>query len=331
MKFQNQLAFEKYVASMRSLESIFMIVTSEDKERKDCVFRIKEKLSQKGQTFEVHIVHCGREPVSKLFESFDALSLFSPVKFIELHDAHLLSERDLMILKERLKSLDSKVLVAFLTKKAIPLPKELSSKTVILDLLAEKPWDHKKRIINLLVEYVRKAGKTISQEALEELVELVGIDYARLLQSVESLICFSADRRDIGINDLKSLSIARKKQKTWELAEYLTWGEGDVVDTPDVNDTELNALFMQVRYRLGVGIKIKEGICPEDISPSLYQKYRKLSELFSKEYFQKAFLEVYEIENLSRSGQFATSFLFDMLYVKLHQLRELYCLTTKQG
>lgn len=73
MKFQNQLAFEKYVASMRSLESIFMIVTSEDKERKDCVFRIKEKLSQKGQTFEVHIVHCGREPVSKLFESFDAL------------------------------------------------------------------------------------------------------------------------------------------------------------------------------------------------------------------------------------------------------------------
>ncbi|MDN3504164.1 MAG: hypothetical protein P0S95_01150 [Rhabdochlamydiaceae bacterium] len=329
MKFLNQVAFEKHLFSLRSTETLFLVLAAEERELKDLSFKVKESLVTKGQAFDVQVFTCGKDSIASILEAYNSMSLFSKNKVIELCDVHVLNANEWKIVKEKFTTHQEGVFTILLAKKRVKLPDEAQKRAVELDLLSEKPWDHKKRLMGLLFEYVKKANKTITYEAIEQLVELVGVDYGKLLQQLESLICFTGARTSIDIKDLSYLNIARKKQKTWQLAEYLTWGEGGMGAVSDMNDSDFYSLLSQVRFRLNVGVKIKEGIHPDEIAPSLLQKYLRYSERLSKDYFLKAFLEVYDIERLSRRGQFSTSLLFDMLFVKLSDLRkDIPCMAT---
>ena len=329
MKFLNQAAFEKHLSSVRSTETLFLMFAAEERELKDLSFRVKESLIAKGQSFDVQVFVCNKDVVPSVLEAYNSMSLFSQNKVIELHDVHMLSPSDWKLVCEKLNQNQKGIITILLSKKRLKLPAEAQKRGAELDLLSEKPWDHKKRLMGLLFEYVKKSGKTISYDALEQLVELVGIDYGKLLQQLESLICFTGSRASIESKDLSYLTIARKKQKTWQLAEYLTWGEGGFGSIQEMTDSEFYSLLTQIRFRLNVGIKIKEGIHPDEIAPGLLQKYLRYSERLSKDYFLKAFLEVYDIERLSRRGQFSISLLFDMLFVKLSDLRkEIPCMST---
>ena len=329
MKFQNQKIFETHLQSLRTDSALFVLLVNEERERRDIAFRIKESIVG-SKRFEVQSFTCGQDNPNEIFSAFHSLSLFSQLQVVEVNEAQLLNDHDLKALYGHLKVLPNEMIVIISSSKALPKMNMLPKDAHVLDLTHEKPWDHKKRVMALLFDYVKKAGKTIAYDAVEQLIDLVGIDYGKLMQQMEILICYVGDKKGIALEDLHSLSIAKKKQKTWQLAEYITWGEGADISHEGITDSDFISLINQIRFRLNVGIKIKEGIHPDDIAPSLLQKYLTYCAPLTKDYFKRALIELYDIERFSRSHQFSTSLLFDMLYMKLYDLREAQCPSPSQ-
>ena len=316
IKFENQKAFEQHLISSNLKESEFLIIINDEKELRDLADRIQGLVCQKHPGCETKVWDCSKDSIEAIVSSFDARSLFSNIEVAQIHHVEELSRKNLEALSGALSRKGDDLFVILTTSKSVSID------CVVLDLSSEKPWDHKKRVMALLFEYVRKADKTIAYDALEKLIEAVGLDLGQLMQHMELLICYAGGRKDINSDDLKVLGVTRKKHKTWQLADYLTFGEGVAPITEEMADSDFYSLLVQIRSRIALGIKIKEGGRPVELSDSLLTKYSTWCQRLPKRYFIEAFDEIYNVERLSKSSQFSTALLFDTIYVKLKNRRE---------
>ncbi|MCF7806292.1 MAG: hypothetical protein K9M13_01340, partial [Simkaniaceae bacterium] len=182
IKFENQRAFEKHLHSLRSVETVFVVLAQDDKERQDLAFKIKSVVLEKAPHFGVSCFTCIRDSIATILEAYQSMSLFANHQIIEICDIHLLPDRDFTLLKNQIQKSCHDTVTLLLGKKNIPSLKGMSNEVILLDLLNEKPWDHKKRVAQLLVEYIKKTDKNIEPQALDQLIEFIGIDYAALLQ-----------------------------------------------------------------------------------------------------------------------------------------------------
>jgi DNA polymerase III delta subunit len=71
------------------------------------------------------------------------------------------------------------------------------------------------------VSRIREAGKELSEDAAAFLVRWVGMDFARVKEELAKLISFSADRREIGEEEIRTVCIAGGAVDPFRLAEKL--------------------------------------------------------------------------------------------------------------
>ncbi|HSL91236.1 MAG TPA: hypothetical protein VK863_01185 [Candidatus Limnocylindrales bacterium] len=71
------------------------------------------------------------------------------------------------------------------------------------------------------VARIREAGKELSEDAAVFLVRWVGMDFARVKEELAKLLSFSADRREIGEEEIRTVCIAGGTVDPFRLAETL--------------------------------------------------------------------------------------------------------------
>ncbi len=198
-----------------------------------------------------------------------------------------------------------------------PLYDKLKKQAVWLDLTREKPWEKQQRLMLFVDEVMQSNNKQVGRDVLQRLVEGCGDNTAYLMQEVEKLVLYTADRRKVLVQDVEEVCQSVKLQKGWEVAAAVSFGWE--VPAIEVDVDRLFALLGQVRYFLNIGHAIcaaYEENLPLPSYPSIPQntfaKYQKSAVCFGSVYFQAALCELTKMDFHARTLRLSP----DLLWIR---------------
>jgi DNA polymerase III delta subunit len=197
---------------------------------------------------------------------------------------------------------------------------------IVLDSLAEKPWDKEKRLADTLAQRAKNAGKNLLPDVLPLLFERLGMDPALLVSEMDKLICYSGDQLNIAKEDVLAISPASRTSTLWHIAEEVIW-EGAVF--PELDPNAFHALIPALRNQLHLGLTLASLIeqkYPSDqwnqflpkLWPKTLEKRSSQAARIGSLFFEKGLAKLLHIELLSRTSSTHTRALLDLFQAKLH-------------
>lgn len=135
----------------------------------------------------------------------------------------------------------------------------MKSDIILLDLLQEKPWEKKRRLIGEIIKLATRHKRRIEPAAVELLVESLGLDLARLKSELEKLVVFTEGSQVIETCDVRKMTLPTKEKSYWHLARDLIAGE--LIDHSRIKDLSDWLIFAgQVRTQLMAMAQIAESL-----------------------------------------------------------------------
>lgn len=205
-----------------------------------------------------------------------------------------------------------------------PLAEIAEQEGVVLDLLGEKPWEREKRIQQQLGALVKNSGKTISSEALSELMDRHDVDPGLLAREIEKVMSYVGERNHISLADVTAICSSNKAFAIWQTAEQIVWEKGGIP-----NEEFFHPLLPAIRAQLQLGLKIASLIAcnasREEWSEALPKVYPKTLEKRTADvqrlgarYFIRGLEALFEVELSSRTGSSRYGALLDLFRCKLY-------------
>ena len=185
-----------------------------------------------------------------------------------------------------------------------------------LDLSKEKPWDKKKRLIAYLRQKAERNGFSLDERAAEELFLRRGENVHLLENSLETLMCY-AEKSAITIKDVEAVIADGQKSRSWQVSESFVFGfplKKLTVDDPF-------ALIGQIRYHLGIGLKICKGEQTGNLKPKTLDQYRAVCQKVGPSYFEEGLRLLFNVELQAKSTTLKPQALLETLYVRLKLIR----------
>ncbi len=295
MKLKSAAAFEKQLreAAPDHFSKVYMILVSDPFERRYYVNKLYNFLAHYKPKLSFR---SGEEALE--------MGLFSEERVV-----HLEAEKGI-------KSFPKDVIVIFSGEKCLPaFYKEIENEVVCLDLLLEKPWEKKERLIEELQRIARQGQKSISLHVASRLLEQVGNDFSSLKNELEKLLLFIGDRKIVEEKDIEEITKTEKEVTAWQIAEALVWKCKDVKRQEFKDLSEVLALIALVRHHIYLGIQI----CREKEISSLRKNQIDIYLPFCKKvglfYFIERLLFLFEWEVKAKSSTFDPTLLWDLLVI----------------
>jgi len=249
------------------------------------------------------------------------LSLFGEKTLLVLDGIEKVKKPEWDTLSEVVSTLNSAYLILLGTKADASFIKGAKNNLLTLDLSDEKPWHKKQRLEGQLVRQVKKCGKDITVEALNALMDAVGIEAQALEQRLETLITFTGERKQISIQDVKELIPHSKEQKGWEVAESLIIGNNFTYQP--IDSADLGFYFHQMRSQLSRWIQIKEGKAPSGLSPQMVNKISQKISLFNKSYFEELLVLLFELDIENRERGVPAASIWKYVVAKVEGMKQI--------
>lgn len=337
MKFQNAFAFEKHLsqAAKVHLSRIFLVVSSCPYERKKIIEKVIAAVKAKHSDLSVHAEDAQQGALEEKIDELNTSSLFSGQQLLCLDGIDKLKKNGLALLADyaarpspfaylALGAASGKGLDDFYDKGK----KEL----VVCDLSTEKPWDRKDRLKQYLIEKVAKAGKRMSGEAIEALLDSVGASMPHLEQEADKLITYAGERQTIALSDVTALCAAQKSETLWQLAEAIVWKDSPPKAGESADLSLLIPLISQVRAQLQNGLTIavllERGAAHHEIAhylptlkPAALDRILPIAKGRKSPFFRRALDVMFDIELMAKNSSLEPGLIFDLITVKLQMLK----------
>jgi DNA polymerase-3 subunit delta len=208
---------------------------------------------------------------------------------------------------------------------------------VVCDLSEEKPWDRKDRLKRFLIDEAANAGKRLQGEAVDYLLENVGLQLSNLDQELTKLIAYAGEKGDLSLKDVRSLCSSQKSNTLWQLAEAIIWSE----DPPRIDETAdlslLLPLLSQLRTQLQQGmvlaVLLERGTAHHlpTLKASTLDKMLPAAKGRTSVFFRKALDHLFEIELMAKNSSFDPSFILDLFIAKITLLKKKHALSFPQS
>lgn len=259
-------------------------------------------------------------------EELQSQDLFSSFQSpIIIDHAEKLSKEEFQVLERSGRA----ILLGF--AKTSPLLRSLEKEGVVLDLLSEKPWDRQKRWIEQLRLKEAVWKKKIPDGVLERIVFLAHDDFAIASQELEKVLCYTAQKPSVTLQDLEAISQKGRVIQAKELVEKFVWG----FSLKSTQGARMNAdyffswlFFMKEEMRLG--LKVKELLLADPkmnlvpffpkVWPRTLEKKKQASQQRTKEFFLHGLRYLYEIEMMAKDQAPNYAALIDLYNGKLQCL-----------
>jgi DNA polymerase-3 subunit delta len=172
----------------------------------------KENVDPQWETFNLDILDANAVGIDKIVESADSPPFGFGNKVTIVKNASLVfSQKDDLL--EPLENLLNKDLMKtnFLifstdsADKRRKIVKTLEKAAEVKEFNLLKPWEITKKLYPWVEDSLRKYGKRIEQEGLEELVEATGSNKHRLEHEIEKLLIYVGENKIITYKDVRSL------------------------------------------------------------------------------------------------------------------------------
>lgn len=245
-------------------------------------------------------------------QEIQSLSLFGGERLLLIQDIELAKEP---LKKAIIESIPLSIpgLVRLFTAGSLAsntlLYKAIDKAGVILDLSFEKPWEKEEGLRN----YLLAKEKKMEPAALQELLTRTAGDFSAVEQEYEKLLCYTAGKERITLQDVQSLTINYALPTVWKLIDALF--SRDSRTTLTLGRTllqEADSIFPLIRLlrkQFETGYQIaemqKRGVQPEEIA-ALFPTAKKLltqAKNFGENRFKKGVIMLDQLEvNMKNSG-----------------------------
>jgi DNA polymerase-3 subunit delta len=209
-------------------------------------------------------------------------------------------------------------------KSKSPLFEAAEEEGVVLDLVAEKPWEKERRIEQQLDALVKSVGKVFGSGALRSLLERLDLDAGVLEREVDKLLCYIGERPRIEIADVEKIASSSRTFTVWQTAEEWIW-EGTGVTDESIFHALIPALRLQLQLGLKIASLLKENASREEwgkalpkVFPKTLEKRTVQTERMGAAYFKRGLLALFDVELRSRTGSSSYGALLDLFRAKFH-------------
>ena len=319
MKYQNVKLFQKHLeaSAPHGLSRVYLIAIPDDFERKRWLDVLASLISVPDQP--LFRLSAADATLSELFTEIDSPSLFAQEPVALIDELEKLSKKQAQGFIDLLARPDLTGYLIFGSRGKSPLYSAVEKRGVVFDLCEEKPWEKDKRLSEHLFDKARQAGKRLSSEALQLLLERVDKDIALLEGEVDKLICFTGSRSSIEPSDVQKIAASSRSHTLWQVAEEIVW---EARFEGGLDEASFHGLLPAIRAQLQTGLKISSlaasqvslseiGARLPKIWPKMLEKRVSQAMKLGSNYFQKGLQLLFRIELLSRSGSSDLSVLLD--------------------
>lgn len=160
----------------------------------------------------------------RFLEEIETLSFFEKKRFVTVSEIdHLESSSLETLLNYALKPNPRALLLLSATNLNAnsKLVKACDEQGIVFQLVAEKPWEKEKRLIEWLTSLTAKEGVTLAPPAAKKLLLFVGQQEELLFQELQKLICFAAEKKKISPEDVDILVFNNSPVTLWQLGEAI--------------------------------------------------------------------------------------------------------------
>lgn len=337
MKYQNNSAFYNHLKQSipTGLASVFLIVSSCGYERRKIAEKILTTLKTVKERIEFLSDTASDVSVQTVIEDLNTFSITSSTKVVYLDGVEKMKKGDLALLASYVEhpSPSSYLILSAESGKGLSeLYAKGKKELIACDLSEEKPWELKGRLKGFLEERVASFSKQIDPEALELLLERVGLFLPNLEKEIDRLLCYIGERKKICVPDVKILVVEQKEVYLFHLLDQILWGSSyqEVRDeaASDLLFPLLSQMKVQLQQSLALTLLLERRIPTQELSfhfPQVkpYHLEKLLSKVRGKSplFFRKALDLTFEMELLAKTGNQDPPLILDLLLAKMKLLR----------
>jgi len=301
VKYTSYSAFEKHLAdaSRTHLAPVYFVSCGFEADKKVILDRIAQRFPKNAEIKRFPLARVSTDLLPLMLE----MDLFDAARLYLVQEAEI----DAEVLQQFLQGAPQKtyLLLGLASGKEPKSVQEMTKHGAVwLDLSKERPWEREKRLMATLREQVLKAGKNMALDLIERLIHLVGSDWQKLEREIEKLLAFVGKRHEIVAADLDAIVAGLKELSTWQIAEEIVWGTRGFPAVPSIETGDFLALIGALRYQIQLGWQMASmslEALPQHFKSYQVQKYGRLAHAKPMHYFERALIEIYEIETLAKS------------------------------
>ncbi len=344
MKYQSLIAFEKHLeqAAKVHLSHVFLVVSPCSYERKKIVQKILHAIEIKEKNIQLQTREGTQGPIEDVIDTLNTTSLFTGKQVLYVDGIDKVKKNGLSALANYVGSpspFSHLILGASSAKSLTEIATKGKKELIICDLSDEKPWDRKDRLKRALVEHAAKAGKRLHGDAVEYLLESVGLNLPSLEQEVEKLITYAIEQRELTLQDVRTLCATEQSQTLWQISEQIAWKEALPKLEEDLDLSLLLPLVAQLRTQfqngLSVSVLIERGTPHAEIAhylptikSSTLDKMLPLAKARRSSFFKRALDLLFEMELMAKNSSFEPALILDLFLSKLTLLKKHYAVST---
>lgn len=336
MKYQCIETFNKYLnlTFPNNVPNLFLVISKDDFERVKIIDSITCFFPRKN-FFAISRYSANESNPKEVLANLDALSLLGDDPIVVVDEIDLFKSKDLQMIvaylkQNRLKSFC--VLAARDKKSLLTLFSEVDKRGVILDLSQERTYEKEKRLSNFIVERCAQNKKSISSEARDLILSLIGLDMCMLQNEIDKISIFVGPKSAIEREDVEAICSSLGTMTPWQIAEKIIF-EGDPFLVNLEKDYFLDSSFFYLlltalRYNLQEGYKVAAALEKNlnlnelfiNLNFKILEKRKTVAANFGSLFFKEALNILFEIDFLSKSGVTSYLLLIDLFRIKLYYL-----------
>jgi DNA polymerase III subunit delta len=240
----------------KGLSSVYLIVSTDEFDRKKVAESILEKASKEVLYFDAENM-----TPPKLTGELEGMSLFSKQKCIVVREGEKLRKDMLKLFEAYFDNVNPDIcliIIASKVNRATNFYKKAAKVGVVVDFADVKAWEKENLVMQWIMETVIAQSKNIRPEACQYLVKGLGCDKTLLYHELQKIFCYVGEKHAIELNDVRSISSALPLENIWQLKEAL-W-QRDAARAlrigRSMQDEVLLVLLAQLRTQFQTGLHV---------------------------------------------------------------------------
>jgi DNA polymerase-3 subunit delta len=314
------------------MSRVFLVVSPCAYERKKIVEKILSAIRTQQSDIYLHTEDAVQGLLEEQIAGLNTLSLLGGEQVLYLDNIDKLKKNGLAILAEYTahpSPFAYLLLGANFSKNLGDLYSKGKKELIVCDLSDEKPWDRKERIKRALVDGAAKLGKRLNGDAVEYLLESIGLNLPGLEQEVAKLITYAGERSALTLQDVHVLCRVQKSATLWQLAEAVVWKESLPRIDESIDLSMVLSLISQLRLQLQQGLilavlterRAAQGEIAHylpTVKPVALEKMLLIVKQRKSIFFKRALNLLFDVELIAKNSSLEPGIILDLVLAIRH-------------
>ena len=303
------------MSAKKKICPIYVIVGKDSYLKSQAIIELRDRLSDDGQVDVIRIDGKSADAAT-VFDELNTVAMFTASKLVIVEDADKFITSARKYLEnyfDKPSDVSVLVLVCESWRKKTNLDKKLKS---VGELITAEPM-RSREIVSWLCNRAKQAGKILSSQSAQDLINIAGTETGRLANELDKLITYVGDRKQITSEDIEILSGPTAQHSVFAINDKLADGKISealkILDRIIENDrsAEYSMIgvlgfslrrLMKARAMLDAGVSRQKIISELRLYPSIAQQFFQQVQRFDADKLKRLISRLTQIDYKTKTG-----------------------------